>query len=136
VLSSQNCCILKGWVVQDMRKFLLQHGSQYLHTSGNVDALSELIKELSRIGKLSDNRALVWTQQMLSLQQQLRPTASSLVESILDNGYFRGIYCRSRERSDLPGFIGRVSNIKRVVYDLYLILINSSHELPALNYVS
>ncbi|KAK3202007.1 hypothetical protein GRF29_164g1390648 [Pseudopithomyces chartarum] len=96
--------ILKGWTVQDMDNFLLQHGSHHPHFYENIPALSELTEELGGIGRVSDNRALVWTQQMLTPQQQFRPTASSLVESILESDGFCGICCTSREGSDLSDF--------------------------------
>ena len=67
----------------------------------NVAALPEFVVELERIGKPLDNKALGWTQQMLSAEQHLRPTASSLVTSITTFGEdregrgFCGICCAS-----------------------------------------
>jgi hypothetical protein len=91
--------VLKGKTVQDMDEFFRQHGSQQAVIRTNMAALPEFVAELEGIGKLSDNEALSWTQQMLSAEQQLRPTASSLVTSITTFGKngegmgFCGICC-------------------------------------------
>jgi hypothetical protein len=96
--------ILKGWTVQNMDNFFLQHGSHHRHFYENIAALSGLTEELGGIGRVSDNRALVWTQQTLTAQQQFHPTASSLVESILESDGFCGLCCTSREGSDPSDF--------------------------------
>ncbi|KAL5376730.1 hypothetical protein DPSP01_010275 [Paraphaeosphaeria sporulosa] len=91
--------VLKGRTAQDIDEFLRQHGSKGAYIRTNLDALLELIAEVGEIGNLSDNRALGWTQQMLSVEQKLRPTASSIVTSIIAAGQegdkisFCGICC-------------------------------------------
>ena len=61
--------------------------------------LPELIAMLERIGKPSDNVVFKWTEQMLCAGQQSRPTASSLVASIMDGTSidFCGICCAAVE---------------------------------------
>jgi len=75
--------VLKSRTVEYIYEFLKEHGSQQAYVRTNPDALLELIAELKDTGSLSDNRALAWVQQMLVIQQQLRPTAASLVASII-----------------------------------------------------
>jgi hypothetical protein len=83
--------------------FFNQHGSRQAFIRANLDALPKFIAELEGIGRLSDNQALGWTRRMLSVEQQSRPTASSLVTSIIasdqDEGSMRfcGICCVSAE---------------------------------------
>lgn len=74
--------ILKGKTIQYIDEFFRQHGSPQGFIRTNLTTLPEFMAELEGIGELSDNRALGWTQQMLLAEQQLRPTASSLVASI------------------------------------------------------
>ncbi|KAF1963187.1 hypothetical protein CC80DRAFT_542334 [Byssothecium circinans] len=89
--------ILKGKTKQDMDQFFRQHGSQQDNIRCNMAALPKFVAELEGIGELSDNRLLGWTQQMLSAEQRLRPTASSLATSIIESGSFCGICCASSE---------------------------------------
>jgi serine/threonine protein kinase len=74
---------LKGRTVQFMDQFFSQHGSQQTYIRANLDALADFIAELGGIGEPISNQALGWTQQMLLVKHQSRPTASSLVASIL-----------------------------------------------------
>ncbi|KAF2467139.1 kinase-like protein, partial [Lindgomyces ingoldianus] len=76
--------VLKGRTAQYMDEFFSQNGSRQKFIRTNMDALPDFIAELRGIGGLLDNRALGWTQGMLMLEQQLRPTASSLVASITE----------------------------------------------------
>jgi tetratricopeptide (TPR) repeat protein len=91
--------ILKGRTSRYMDEFYKQHGSWQSFDRLSPVALMEFVAELERMGKLSDNQVIVWTQKMLSADQQLRPTASSLVESILSSSHeggsttFCGICC-------------------------------------------
>jgi tetratricopeptide (TPR) repeat protein len=91
--------VLKGKTTRYKDEFYEQHRSWQAFVCTNPAALLELVIELEAIGALSDNRALGWTQQMLSVEQQLRPTASSLVASITEGGRmdFCGICCFSHE---------------------------------------
>jgi serine/threonine protein kinase len=73
---------LKGSTVQFMDQFFSQHGSQQTYIRANLDALSDFIVELEGIGEPVRNQALRWTQQMLLVKHQSRPTASSLVAYI------------------------------------------------------
>ncbi|KAF2801441.1 kinase-like protein [Mytilinidion resinicola] len=88
--------ILKGKTIQDMDEFLERRGSRQTLIRTNTAALPEFVAELEGIGVSSDNRALSWTQQMLSTEQQLRPTASSLVASIM----------ASSQGREMTGFCG------------------------------
>jgi tetratricopeptide (TPR) repeat protein len=95
--------VLKGRTAQYMEEFFTQHGSQHAFIRTNPAALSEFVAELEGAGELYDNRALGWTQQMLSVERQLRPTATSLVVSITAISHegkgtgFCGICCISPE---------------------------------------
>ena len=74
--------VLKGKKIEYIDKFFKEHGSQEAYVRTNHAASVELIEELQGTGSLCDSRALAWIQQMLRLEQQLRPTAASLVASI------------------------------------------------------
>ena len=82
--------VLKGRTVEYMYDFFKTHGSQQAYVRSNPAALNELVAELRETESLSDNRVLGWAQQMLVTDQRLRPTASSLVASILAAGNERG----------------------------------------------
>jgi serine/threonine protein kinase len=75
--------VLKGKTVQDMDDFFRQSGSQQVSIRTNLDALPKFATKLEVVGNSLDNCALGWTRKMLSAEQQLRPTASSLVASIV-----------------------------------------------------
>ncbi|KAF5851089.1 hypothetical protein GGP41_010741 [Bipolaris sorokiniana] len=69
-----------------------------------------LIKQLKEMGNPADNAALAWTQDMIMVQQQLRPNAASLMASILGKSQtgsgsevFWGICCTS-QHDDLSDF--------------------------------
>jgi len=96
--------VLKGKTVSHIDDFFKQHGSlqPYVHT--NRAAFLELVAELETAGSTSDNRALEWVQQMLQMEQRLRPTATSLILSISNvdgegegSAGFCGICCVSRD---------------------------------------
>ncbi len=94
--------VLKGRTVEYTYEFFKQYGSQQAYVRTNPAALVELVAELKRMGTLSDNRALEWVQQMLRTEPVLRPTAASLVASIIaaskegeGNAAFCGICCFS-----------------------------------------
>jgi TolA-binding protein len=74
--------VLKGETMEFMEKFFKEHGSRQAYVRTNTAALLELVAELEGVGSLCDNRALGWIQRMLLTEQQLRPTAASLVTSI------------------------------------------------------
>ncbi|KAJ8106413.1 hypothetical protein OPT61_g9554 [Boeremia exigua] len=74
--------VLKGSTVADMNTFFEETGSQHVYIRTNIEALPIYMAHLRSLGQASDNRALVWIQQMLSLDQQARPTASSLLSWI------------------------------------------------------
>jgi hypothetical protein len=94
--------VLKGRTVESVCRFLMEHGSRQAYIRTNPNALLELVAELRGTGNLADNIVLVWVQEMLLTQQQLRPTAASLVASTTStnkegkgNGVFCGICCVS-----------------------------------------
>lgn len=76
--------VLKGRKVHDMYSFLKGHGSGLTHVRSNVAGATALIAELKATGDSTDNAALGWVQDMINAQKQLRPTAASLIRSILD----------------------------------------------------
>jgi hypothetical protein len=94
--------ILKGRTIKYMYQFLTDHGSQTGYIRTNPAALSEFLAELRGTGSPANNTVLVWVQEMLSIQQLLRPTAASLVVTITStskeeegNSAFCGICCVS-----------------------------------------
>jgi serine/threonine protein kinase len=96
--------VLKGKTLDFMDEFFKQHGSQLSYVRTNSTALVELVADLMGMGRSSDNRPLRWIQDMLLVEQQLRPTAASLVASITatekDEGgsaVFCGICCVSAD---------------------------------------
>jgi hypothetical protein len=96
--------VLKGRTVQYVYNFLKEHGSRQAYVRTNPTGTNALITELKETGSPTDNAALVWVQDMVMLQQQLRPTAASLMGSITiadekggRNEAFCGICCASRD---------------------------------------
>jgi len=94
--------VLKGKTIEYMHQFLTEHGSRTDYIRTNPAALSEFVAELRGTGNPADNTALAWVQEMLSIQQLLRPTAASLVATITSTGKegegnrtFCGICCVS-----------------------------------------
>jgi TolA-binding protein len=90
--------VLKGRTVQYMYDFLKEHGSQQAFVYTNITGTQELITELKELGSPTDNAALGWVENMVMLKQQLRPTAASLIASIVTqkgggNDAFCGICC-------------------------------------------
>jgi hypothetical protein len=95
--------VLKGKSVDFVYDFLKEHGSQQGSVRTNLDGTHAVIKELEATGSRPDNVALTWVQDMLTLPQ-LRPTAASLITSIISagqsgerNGTFCGICCASSD---------------------------------------
>ena len=96
--------VLKGRTVEYIYDFLKEHGTRQAYVRTNPTSTYALITELKEIGSPTDNAALVWVQDMVMLQQQLRPTAASLMGSIasagekgVGDGAFCGICCASRD---------------------------------------
>jgi tetratricopeptide (TPR) repeat protein len=94
--------VLKDKTIEYMENFFKEHGSKQAYVRTNTAALLELVAELEGVGSLCDNRALGWIQRMLLTEQQLRPTAASLVASITasdkdrrESTVFCGICCLS-----------------------------------------
>ncbi len=99
--------VLKGRTPESIDEFFSQHGSHQLFIRVNPEALPQFIAQLEAGGDLFDNRALLWTRAMLSMEQRLRPTAASLVASIIAPGQagglsrFCGICCVSEDEESL-----------------------------------
>ena len=96
--------VLKGKTMGYIDEFFEQHGSQQAYVRTNYAAFVELVAELKAVGNISDNRALEWIQQMLLIEQRLRPTAASLILCISSiskaregSAGFCGICCSSRD---------------------------------------
>jgi tRNA A-37 threonylcarbamoyl transferase component Bud32 len=73
---------LKGKTRDDMDTFFERHGLHRTYISTNVDALPLFISELEGIGSGSDNKAIVWVQDMLQVNKALRPSTMSLIAAI------------------------------------------------------
>ncbi|PVI08063.1 kinase-like protein [Periconia macrospinosa] len=99
VVYMEMAAVLKGKTIPDMDDFLREHGSQQTHIRANMAGLLELVAMLEGTGQPSDNIVFSWTRKMLVIEQRLRPTASSLVELIVEseNPAFCGICCKSPE---------------------------------------
>ena len=102
--------VLKSRTVEYVYNFLKEHGSRQAFVRTNPIGTNALITELKETGSPTDNIALVWVQEMVMLQQQLRPTAASLIASLTSadekgsrNKAFCGICCASRD-DVLSGF--------------------------------
>jgi tetratricopeptide (TPR) repeat protein len=96
--------VLKGRTVEYVYDFLNEHGSQQALVRTNLIGTNALIAELKKTGSPTDNAALVWVQNMVMLQRQLRPTAALLMGSIASAGEkggrneaFCGVCCASRD---------------------------------------
>ncbi|KAJ6280241.1 hypothetical protein J3E71DRAFT_362759 [Bipolaris maydis] len=94
----------------DLSAYLATHGTSQAFIRTNPTGTDALIIELKGIGSPADNVALVWTQDMIMVQQQLRPTVTSLVASILSKSQeesgsevFCEICCTSQQ-DDLSDF--------------------------------
>jgi TolA-binding protein len=74
--------VLKGKPVQYLDQFFTDRGATQVFIRTNLNFLPVLIASLEVIGKMSDNKALGWTQHMLTEDQRRRPTASKLVTTI------------------------------------------------------
>ncbi|CAG5179471.1 uncharacterized protein ALTATR162_LOCUS9296 [Alternaria atra] len=102
--------VLKDRTVDYVYNFLKEHGSRQAFVRTNPTGTNALITDLKETGSPTDNAALVWVKDMVMLQQQLRPTAASLMGSITSAGQqgggneaFCGICCVSRD-DVLSGF--------------------------------
>jgi hypothetical protein len=101
---------LKGESIQYMDAFLQQHGTEQAFIRLNAAALPELIAHLATLGQWADNKALEWTEPMLSVTQTLRPTAAALVSRITapiregENTGFCGICCVLPEEEDFSDY--------------------------------
>jgi serine/threonine protein kinase len=94
--------VLKGRRVEYIYDFLSKHGSRQAFVRTNPTGVHELVAEFKQMGNLADNTALGWAQDMLMTPQNLRPTAASLMGSIIganggEDGGFCGICCVSPE---------------------------------------
>lgn len=96
VVYMEMLAVLKGKSIQDMYDFFTAHGSKQDCIRTNPAALLEFVLEVKGLGKLADNKALDLTLQMLSEEQQSRPSSSSLVASFAD-------YSKEGQGSDFCG---------------------------------
>jgi hypothetical protein len=92
--------VLKGRKAEYIYDFLSEHGSRQAFVRTNPTGVDELVTEFKQMGNPADNAALGWAQDMLMAEQKLRPTASSLMGSIIavregEGGGFCGICCVS-----------------------------------------
>jgi hypothetical protein len=92
--------VLKGSGVEYIYDFLSEHGSRQAFVRTNPTGIRELVAEFKQMGNPADNAAVGWAQDMLMTGQNLRPTAASLIGSIIaaregGDGGFCGICCVS-----------------------------------------
>jgi tetratricopeptide (TPR) repeat protein len=94
--------VLKGKTVEYVYDFLKEHGSRQAFVRTNPTGTEALIAELKETGSPTSNAALGWVRDMVTLQPQLRPTATWLMASIMSAGregggneVFCGICCAS-----------------------------------------
>jgi hypothetical protein len=102
--------VLKGRTVAYMYEFLQEHRSGQAYVRTNPTGTNALVAEFKETGSPTDNAALGWVQSMVTVPQQLRPTAASLMASITSasqkgdrNEAFCGICCPSPD-DFLSGF--------------------------------
>ncbi|KAF2109886.1 kinase-like domain-containing protein [Lophiotrema nucula] len=101
---------LKGETTQYLDEFLKQRGSQQAFVRLNLAALPALVAHFGGLGQMSDNRALEWTQQMLSEEQKSRSTASTLATWITspiregESTGFCGICCVMAEEEEFSDY--------------------------------
>ena len=96
--------VLKGKTMGYIDEFFEQHGSEQAYVRTNYAAFLELMTGLKAVGSMSDNIVLEWIQQMLLIEQKLRPTTASLILSISSvsiagegGASFCGICCSSSD---------------------------------------
>jgi serine/threonine protein kinase len=94
--------VLKSRSVEFSRSFLSEHGSRQAFVHTNPTGVQELIAEFKQRGDPIDDITLAWAQDMLTIQPNLRPTAASLMGSIVaavegGKGGFCGICCVSQD---------------------------------------
>jgi serine/threonine protein kinase len=104
VVFLEMAAVLKGKTVEYVYDFLKEHGSQNAYVRTNHTGTDALITELKGTGSPIDNAALEWVQDMVMIQQNLRPTAGALMASIASAGQnggedavFCGICCASSD---------------------------------------
>lgn len=73
--------VLKGKSVEELKKFLEQHGTKSSFFQNNPDAVLEWIKLLKvTTGPTYDNAPLEWIQKMLQHARESRPDAATVYE--------------------------------------------------------
>jgi serine/threonine protein kinase len=87
---------LEGKTREDMDTFFEEHGTSQRYISLNPGALSEFAAELAVLSNKCNDRALKWAQSMLQANHKLRPSASSLIDSVI----------ASDQETEGPGFCG------------------------------
>lgn len=102
VVFLEMAAVLKGKLTEFVPDFLKRHGSKQAFVRSNPTALPELIATLRASGQALDDCALEWPRRMLQVEQQHRPTANTLIASIITagpaadrSGIFCGICCTS-----------------------------------------
>ncbi|KAH7341207.1 WD40-repeat-containing domain protein [Pyrenochaeta sp. MPI-SDFR-AT-0127] len=88
--------ILKGEKVDYVYKFLKNNGSEHANVRINMEGYLNLLLQLKTMGSPDDNVVLMWVEQMLVIQQGLRPTASTLISKIATaagEGSGKGVFC-------------------------------------------
>lgn len=107
VVFTEMIVILKGRTLEYMDGFFKEHGSRQMYIRSNFAAFLEFIAVLKAMGDLSDNRAFAWVSKMVQADQQLRPTAAEVIESITSTNkevggrtMFCGVCCVDDDSSD------------------------------------
>ncbi len=100
--------VLKGRTVQYLKDYFTSHGNNMAFIRENAAATVDIIEEIKGLGLAIDNRPVSWITEMLQYDQNLRPTAATIVRystscSLPDQeqSIYCGICCIPDEGSDL-----------------------------------
>lgn len=101
VLFSEMTTFIRGKSIDEMDRYLKNHGRQESHIHGNLEATMKWFEVLrdTGIGSVLDNEPLVWIQQMLNREHTNRPSASVVYNQIVafQDGEYCGTCCKDEE---------------------------------------
>ncbi|KAI9862448.1 MAG: hypothetical protein M1813_004298 [Trichoglossum hirsutum] len=99
--------VLKGMTIEYAKDFFAKNGTELPFVRTNQAACSRLLTELERTSSQTDNKALGWVRDMVQHDRCARPTAATLVASIVAiDSTFCGICCASEDGSDSSDGLG------------------------------
>ena len=101
VLFLEMTTFIRGKTIDEMDRYLKNHGQQESHIHGNLEATMKWFEVLrdTGTGSVLDNEPLVWTQQMLNREHTNRPSASVIYNQIVgfQDGEYCGLCCKDEE---------------------------------------